>query len=65
MSLNLSGIGKTSSHPVRWSILVKMCLFPDMNISRSITRSMAILLNGLSSISVICNGYYWTLAFSH
>ena len=54
---DLSGIGKASGHPVRWSIIVRMCLLPDVDISHSITKSMVILSNGLSGISVICNGY--------
>ena len=57
VSMNLSSIGKASSHPVRWSIIVRMCLLSDVDISHSITKSMAILLNGLSGISVMCNGY--------
>ena len=32
-SLVLSGIGKTSGHPVRSSIIVKMCLLPDVEVS--------------------------------
>ena len=54
---DLSGIGKASSHPVRWSIIVRMCLLPDVDISHSVIKLMAILLNGLSGISLICNGY--------
>ena len=37
VSADLSSIGKASSHPVRWSIIVRMCLLPDMDISHSIT----------------------------
>ena len=33
VSADLSGIGKDSSHPVRWSVIVRMCLLPDMDIS--------------------------------
>ena len=56
LSADLSGIGNASDHLVRWSIIVKMCLLPDVDISHSVTRSIAILLNGLSSISIICKG---------
>ena len=57
VSVDLSGIGNASGHPVRWSIMVKMCLFPDVYVSHSLTRSIAILSNGLSGISIICKGY--------
>ena len=50
----LPGIGNASGHPVRWSIIVKMCLLLD--VSHSVMRSIAILSNGLSGISVICKG---------
>ena len=56
VSADLSGIGNASDHPVRWSIIVKMCLLPDVDVSHSVTRSVVILLNGLSGISVICKG---------
>ena len=52
----LSGMGNASGHPVRWSIIVKMCLFPDVDVLHSMTRSIAILSNGLSGISIICKG---------
>ena len=29
VSADLSGIGNASGHPVRWSIIVRMCLLPD------------------------------------
>ena len=64
VSTDLSSIGKASSPPVRWSIIVRMCLLPDVDISHSLTKLMAILSTGLSGISVICSGYDWTLAFS-
>ena len=57
VSADLSGMGNASGHPVRSSIMVKICLFPDVEVSHSVTKSMAILSNGLSGISVICNGY--------
>ena len=47
VSTVLSGIGNASGHPVRWSIIVKMCLLPDVDVLHSVTRSIAILLNGL------------------
>ena len=42
VSAYLSGIGNASGHPVRWSILVKMCLLPDVDVSHSVTRSIVI-----------------------
>ena len=57
VSADLSGIGNASGPPVRWSIIVRMCLLPHVEVSQSVTRSMAILSNGLSGISVICSGY--------
>ena len=57
VSVDLSSIGKASNHAVRWSIIVRMCLLPDSDVSHSVTKSMVILLNGLAGISVICNGY--------
>ena len=57
VSADLSGIGNASSHPVMWSITVRMCLLPDVEVSQLVTKSMAILSNGLSGISVICSGY--------
>ena len=57
VSADLSGIGNASGHPVRWSIIVRMCLLPDVEVSQLVTKSMAILSNGLSGISVICSGY--------
>ena len=50
VSMVLSGIGDAPGHPVRWSIIVKICLLPDVDVLHSVMRSMAILLNGLSSI---------------
>ena len=57
VSADLSGIGNASGHPVRWSIIVRMCLLPDVEVLQSVTKSMAILSNGLSGISIICSGY--------
>ena len=47
VSADLSGIGNASGHPVRWSMIVNMCLLPDVDVSHLVTRSIAILLNGL------------------
>ena len=57
VSANLSGIGNAYGHPVRWSIIVRICMLPDVDVLQSVTKSMAILLNGISGISVICSGY--------
>ena len=57
VSVDLSGMGNASGHPVRWSIMVKICLFPEVDVLHSVIRSMAIFSNGLSGISVICRGY--------
>ena len=53
ISADLSGMGYASGHLVRWSIIVSMCLFPDVDVLHSVTRSIAILSNGLLGISVI------------
>ena len=65
VSADLSSIGKASSHPVRWSVIVRMCLLPHVDISNSVTKLIAILLNGLSGISFICSGNDWSSVFSH
>ena len=57
VSADLSGIGKASGHPVRWSIIVRMYVLPDVDVSHSVTKLMVILWNGLSGIAVICSGY--------
>ena len=57
VSADLSGMGNASGHPVKWSIIVRMCLLPDVEVLQSVTKSMAILSNGLSGISVICRQY--------
>ena len=31
VSADLSSIGKASGHPLRWSIIVRMCLLPDVD----------------------------------
>ena len=54
VSADISGIGNASACPVRWYIIVNMCLLPDVDVSHSVTRSIAILSNGLSGISIIC-----------
>ena len=51
VSVVLSGIGYALGHPVRWSIIVKMCLLPDVNVLYSVMRLIAILSNGLSGTS--------------
>ena len=43
MSADLSGIGNASGHPVKWLIMVRICLFPDVDVSHSVMRSIAIL----------------------
>ena len=42
VSADLSGMGNASGHPVRWSIIVKMCLLPNVDVSHSVMRSIAI-----------------------
>ena len=56
-SVDLSGMGKASGHPVRRSIMVRMSLLPEVEVSQSVMKSIAILSNGVSDISVICSGY--------
>ena len=53
VSADLSGLGNASGHSVKWSMMVRICLFPDVDVSHSVTRSIAILLNGLLGISII------------
>ena len=57
VSADLSGIQKASGHPVRPLMMVRICLLPEMEGSHYVTKSMAILSKGHSSISVICRGY--------
>ena len=57
VSAVLSGSRNASGHHVRWSIIVRMCLLPDVEVLQLVTKLMAILSNGLSGISVICSGY--------
>ena len=40
-------------------------LIPDVKTLRSETRSMAVLLKGLSGISVICSGYTCVFVLHH
>ena len=56
VSADLTGMGKASGHPVRRSIMVRMCLLPELEVPHSVTKSIAILSNGHSGISVICRG---------
>ena len=53
VSADLSGIGNASGYPVKWSMMVRMCLLPDADVSHSVIRSIAILSNGLLGISII------------
>ena len=57
VSADFSGMGNASGYLVKWSVIVRMCLLPDVEVLHSVTKSMVILPNGLSGISVICNGY--------
>ena len=50
VSVDLSGMGNDSGHPVKWSMIVSICLFLDVEVSNSLTRSIAALSNGLSGI---------------
>ena len=56
VSADLAGIQKASGHPERWWIMVRIYLFPELEVSHSVMRSVAILSNGLSGISVIWKG---------
>ena len=53
VSADLSGIGNASGHPVKWLMVVRICLLPDVDVSHSVTRSIAILSNGLLGIYII------------
>ena len=44
VSADLSSIGNASGQPDKWSMMVSICLFQDVEVSHSITRSIAILL---------------------
>ena len=44
VSADLSGIGNASGHPVMLVNNGKECLFLDVDVSHSVTRSIAILL---------------------
>ena len=50
---DLSGIGNVSGHPFKWSIMVRVCLFPDVEVLHSVTKSIAILSKGLLGMSII------------
>ena len=56
VSADLSGMGNASGHPVKWSVIVSTCLFLDVEVSHSVTRSIAVLSNGLLGIWVIWSG---------
>ena len=64
VSADLFGIGIASGHPVNKSMIVRICLFPLLDSVKSVTKSIVILSNGLSGISIMCSGYDWTRAFS-
>ena len=32
VSADLSGIGNASGHPFKWSMIVRMCLLPDVEV---------------------------------
>ena len=49
-------MGNASGLPVRWSIIVKMCLFPDVDVLHSVTRLIVILSNGLSGFLSFAKG---------
>ena len=55
VSADLSSMGNASRHTVMWSIVVRMCLFQEVNVSHSITKSIAILSNSpvLESLSFV------------
>ena len=61
VSADLSGIGNASCNPVKWSMMVRICLFPDVDVSHSVTRSIAILSKGLSGLpsSEVDNFEFW------
>ena len=48
VSVFLLEMGKASYHLVKWSVLVRMCWFPDMDVLRSVTKSIAILSTAAS-----------------
>ena len=56
VSADLLGIEDASGHPVRWSIMVRICVLPDLEVLHLVTKSMAILSNGCTRISVIWSG---------
>ena len=53
VSADLSGIENASGHLVKWSMMGKICLFPNVDVSHSVTRSIAILSKGLLGIAFI------------
>ena len=56
VSADLPVIGNASGHPVRWSIMVRICLLPGLEVLHLVTKSMAILLKGNTGISAIWSG---------
>ena len=49
-------MGKASGHPVRWSMIVSMCLLPEVEVLQSVTRSIAILIKGFGQGSLSSAG---------
>ena len=56
----LLGMGKASSNPVKLSMMVRMCWFPDMTTFWSVTKSIEILSKGPSGTPTSVMG---TIAF--
>ena len=53
VSTALSDMGYDSGHLVRWSIMVKMFFFLDVDVLHFVMRLIAILSNGLLGIFII------------
>ena len=64
VSADLFGIGIASGHPISRFMMVRTCLFPLLDSVKSVTTSVTILSKDQSGISVMCNGYDCTHAFS-
>ena len=50
VSADLSGMGKASGQPVRWSIMVKMCLLPEVDVGNQ-------WLNLWRFYQMVCQGF--------
>ena len=48
VSADLSGIENVSGHPIKWSMMVRICLFPDVDVSYLV-------------IKVYCNFIEWSV----